>query len=72
MTCYMRHMTWLFEALDLPQDKEQRKRADAALREILGVEGEGCRCPEVWAAIKALTGDERLALVPQVREVLGR
>jgi hypothetical protein len=69
MTCYMRHMDWLFEALPLADDKANRRRLDTALRRVLG-SAEGDHCPEVWAAYKALADDERAALVPQVREAL--
>lgn len=70
MTCYMRHMDWLFEALSLPQDKDTRRRVDSALREIVGVGDEG-RCPEIWARIKALSDDERAGLPELVRQALG-
>jgi hypothetical protein len=66
----MRHMEWLFEELDLPQDKATRKRVDGALRGIVGV-GEDGHCPEVWAGIKALSDDERAELPDRVREALG-
>ena len=49
LECYMRHMDWLFEALDLPRDTATRKRVDGALRGIVGV-GEDGHCPEVWPA----------------------
>jgi hypothetical protein len=70
VTCYMRHMDWLFEALHLPQDKVTRKRVDAALCGIVGVGDDG-HCPEVWAGIKALTDDERSELPELVRRALG-
>lgn len=70
MTCYMRHMAWLFEALGLPDDRPQRIRVDAALREALDISG-GAHCPEVWSAIKALSAEERTALVPRLRDLLG-
>jgi hypothetical protein len=70
VTCYMRHMAWLFEALEIPDDKGGRRRLDAALRQVLGAGGEA-HCPEVWASYKALTDDEHLELVPRLREVLG-
>lgn len=71
MTCYMRHTDWLFEGLDLPSDKENRRRVDTALRDVLGMP-EGAHCPEIWAAIKAIPDDERASLVPRVRDVLDR
>lgn len=71
MTCYMRQMTWLFEALDMPSDKTTRRQVDTALRDILSL-GSEPHCPEVWAAIKALPDDERAALTPRVRDALGK
>lgn len=69
MTCYMRHLTWLFEAAGLPYDQVNRKRVDRALREILSIEP-GALCPEVWSAIKALPPARREGLAPEVRAVL--
>lgn len=65
MTCYLRHMQWLFEALDLDYVAENRARVDAVLREIFGLPVEA-GCPVLWATIKELTEDERAALVPAV------
>src|SRR5512143_649546 len=53
MTCYQRHLRWLFEALELPYDSPSRDRVDAALRAVLGVPT-GAHCPEVWAAVKSV------------------
>jgi hypothetical protein len=70
VTCYMRQMKWLFESLELPYDKPHRDRVDLAIRSVLDLGAEP-HCPEVWAAIKALPDDERLALVPRVRAEMG-
>ena len=70
MTCYMRHMDWLFDELGLESDKLNRRRVDTALRTVLG-SAEDDHCPEVWAAYKALGDDDREALAPRVREALG-
>ena len=69
MTCYMRHMTWVFEALELPYEKGERVRVDRAIRRVLDTP-EDARCPEVWAAIKALPEDERAALPGQIAPLL--
>jgi hypothetical protein len=71
MSCYLRSMHWLFEALDLEYEKFNRKRVDAAIREILGLPAE-VHCPEIWSAIKALPEGERNDLVPRVAELLAR
>lgn len=70
MSCYMRQMHWMFDALGLEYDKANRKRADLAIREILEMPDDA-HCPEVWAAIKALTDDERAGLPAEVAKVLG-
>ena len=59
-------MTWLFEALDLPYEKEQRRLLDAGIRDVLALPSES-HCPEVWAAIKALSEDERADLIVQLQ-----
>lgn len=69
MTCYQRHIGSLFDTLGLDYDKGNRKRVDAAIREILGL-GPSATCPEVWSGIKALSGDEREALSARVAELL--
>ncbi|HSK48312.1 MAG TPA: hypothetical protein VLA05_09965 [Coriobacteriia bacterium] len=70
MTCYMRHMDWLFDELGIPSEKKSRKAVDQALRQVLDMP-EDAHCPEIWAAIKALPPIERDALVPEVAERLG-
>lgn len=65
MSCYLRHMDWLFEALGLEYIAENRARIDAALRAIFGLPVEA-GCPVLWATIKSLSDDEREALAPAV------
>ncbi len=65
MTCYLRQMHWLFDALDLDDDKPNRQRVDVAIRAELEMP-ESAKCPEVWAAIKALPDAQREALIPEV------
>jgi len=66
MTCYMRQMHWLFDALALPYDKDNRKLLDRAIRDELSLPDE-YHCPEVWAAIKSLSEDERAAMTSGVQ-----
>ena len=65
MTCYQRHLGWLFDALEIPYDAQHRKQVDAALKDYLGLAPE-THCPEVWSAIKALPEDQRQGLVAEV------
>lgn len=62
MTCYMRHLGDVFEALGLENDKPVRDRVDRAIRDALGVP-EGAHCPEVWAAVKAVPRGELTAAI---------
>ena len=69
MSCYLRNMHSLFEALGLEYDKPNRKRVDRAIRETIEAPAEW-HCPEVWAAIKALPPGERDELPSRVAEAL--
>lgn len=62
MTCYQRHMKWLFDELDLPYDEPSRQRVDHAIRDALEIPDDA-HCPDVWEKIKGLSGD-RLAELP--------
>jgi hypothetical protein len=51
MTCYQRHMGWLFEAVDAPYDKERRGEVHRAIVELVELPADA-HCPEVWSALK--------------------
>ena len=55
MTCYQRHLGWLFEATGLPYEKEPRREMHRAIVEQLGL-AEDAHCPVVWAALKESYG----------------
>ena len=69
MTCYMRHMGWLFDAVELENDRAGRRRLDMAIRVALKI-GPDAHCPEVWAAIKSLPEADRVSIVEDVRRAL--
>ena len=69
MTCYQRQLHPLFDTLGLEYDQTNRRRVDAAIREMLGL-SEQAHCPEVWAAIMALPADSLVALPSRVGELL--
>ncbi|OAT82306.1 hypothetical protein [Desulfotomaculum copahuensis] len=63
MSCYLRHLGHILEQAGVaPQTKQERKRVDLAVREIVGSSGE--KCPAVWKRVKALLqepdGEEKL------------
>ena len=49
MTCYTRHLHWLFEALELEYDRPNRLRVDRAVRQVLDI-GLDVPCGQVWLA----------------------
>jgi hypothetical protein len=71
MSCYLRHLHWLFEALDLEYDKANRARVDEAVRVVLDLPPDA-GCPQVWAAVKGLPPADQAALPGRVGAVLGR
>ena len=69
LTCYMRHMNWLFDELGLPSDKKNRALVDGAIRQVLAL-GTDAECPQIWGELKHLSEDERFDLAPQIAEIL--
>lgn len=55
MTCYQRHLGWLFEATEVPYDKEHRRDVHEAIVRLVGLPADA-HCPEVWSALKATYG----------------
>jgi len=65
MTCYMRHMSWLFRVLEIENDAGNRHRVDRAIKNALGLPSDA-PCPDVNAYLKALSGEERFELIDAV------
>lgn len=55
MSCYTRHLGDLFALAGVEDTKENRKRADGFIREILAMREEGC--PVVWREVKSQLAD---------------
>ena len=68
MTCYQRHLTGLFELLDLTYDKPNRDEVHQALVVVLGLP-EGAHCPEAWQALKDKYGPVDQSLAVMARDV---
>lgn len=57
MTCYFRHLGLIFEKAGIVVTKENKKRLDRIIHEMVGVEYKNC--PAVWREVKsALLKDE--------------
>lgn len=55
MTCYQRHLGWLFDSVGVPMDKEQKRAIHRELVAMLGL-ADDAACPQVWAALKSTYG----------------
>lgn len=69
MTCYMRHMGWMFRVLELENDAGNRHRLDRAIKSALGLPSDA-PCPDVDAYLKALSGEERFELIDTLEREL--
>lgn len=69
MSCYLRHMGWLFRVLELDKDAGNRRRLDLAVRRALAMTPE-MPCDDVKAHLDALSFEERLELIDAVEQEL--
>jgi hypothetical protein len=51
MSCYIRHLSDIFEELNIEENKDNRKRMDKSIRKILKTDKP---CPEVWKKLKII------------------
>jgi len=59
VSCYIRHLKGLMEEIPLSETKENKKRLDLAIREILGYSSKE-DCPLVWQELKRWLADQSL------------
>lgn len=69
MTCYLRHMGWMFRVLDLENDAGNRHRLDRAIKTALELAPDA-PCDEVEAYLEALSGEERFELIDELERLL--
>lgn len=69
MTCYLRHMGWMFRVLELENDAGNRHRLDRAIKRALGL-AQDAPCSEVEAFLEALSGEERFELIDALEQDL--
>lgn len=56
MSCYIRHLSDVFEELDIEESKDNRRMMDKSIRKILKTNEP---CPEVWKHLKTILADEK-------------
>ncbi len=56
MTCYFRHLQPVFEEAGITITKENRKKVDETIHDILGVEYKSC--PQAWKQLKIILDND--------------
>jgi hypothetical protein len=56
MSCYIRHLSDVFETLRVENNKDNRKMMDKSIRKLLKTDKP---CPEVWKQLKTVLADEK-------------
>jgi hypothetical protein len=71
MTCYFRHLRAVFEEAGIQVKKENRKKIDEAIHDIMGVDYKNCS--ETWKQVKDIMKDDesREAFVLKLRNSTG-
>ncbi|HOK53605.1 MAG TPA: hypothetical protein PLU88_03020 [Armatimonadota bacterium] len=69
MSCYVRHLQDILEVAGLENNKENRKRLDMVIRQILNLDG--LNCPDVWKEVKERrkTQEFRQAVILALSEI---
>jgi hypothetical protein len=62
-------MGWMLVVLDVDNDADSRHRLDRAIKAALELPLD-TMCGEVWARLKALSGEERLDLIDTLEQGL--
>jgi len=50
MTCYFRHLKTVFEKAEIPITKENKRKIDKAIHQIIGIEYKNCSA--TWKVVK--------------------
>ncbi len=69
MTCYMKHLGWLFRVLELDNEPGNRHRLDRAIKETLDLPSDA-PCDEVDAHLSALSGEGQFRLIDALERLL--
>lgn len=71
MTCYLRHMGWMFRVLEIDKDAGNKHRMDRAIKRVLHLPADA-PCSDVEAHLDGLSPEERFELIDAVeREMRG-
>ncbi|MHA1908281.1 MAG: hypothetical protein ACW98Y_13360 [Candidatus Thorarchaeota archaeon] len=68
MTCYFRHMNWIFEEIGIEPTKDTKKDMDRRIHKLLGVEYKNCST--TWKEVKKKLADDEVGFIADLKRVL--
>ena len=68
MTCYFRHMNWIFEEIGVEATKENKRDMDRKIHELLGVEYKNCSA--TWKEVKKKLADDEVGFIADLKKAL--
>ncbi|MHA1924633.1 MAG: hypothetical protein ACXABV_17645 [Candidatus Thorarchaeota archaeon] len=68
MTCYFRHITRVFEEIDIEITKENKRDIDKVIHEIVGVDYKNCSA--AWKEVKKRLADNEEAFIASLASKL--
>jgi len=71
VTCYFRHLQTVFEEAGITVTKENRKKIDELIHNIVGVDYKNC--PETWKQVKTIIGrdESRQIFISKLKNAVG-
>jgi hypothetical protein len=70
MTCYFRHIQYLFEKAGIEVTKENRREIDKIIHNIVGVEYKNC--PATWREVKQRIAEDENTFVSELKQAVAK
>jgi len=70
MTCYFRHIQYLFEKAGIEVTEENRREIDKIIHNIVGVEYKNC--PATWREVKQRKAEDENTFVSELKQAVAK
>ncbi|MCK5151979.1 MAG: hypothetical protein KAQ65_09065 [Candidatus Thorarchaeota archaeon] len=68
MTCYFRHIKWIFEEIGVEVSTENKKDLDRKIHDLVGVDYKNCSA--AWKEVKKKLADDEVGFVVDLKKAL--
>ena len=68
MTCYFRHIKWIFEEIGVEVSTENKKNLNRKIHDLVGVEYKNCSA--TWKEVKKKLADDEVGFVVDLKNTL--